>query len=152
MAFGFPAASVAAAAPFSSLLFSSRPANHRQSSLTYADTWLHARARESTRQFPFFLSVPFFLSASLLLHAARAFPSRIPPVGQPFPTTCTCSWNTRARATAACQRLSSLVLTVNASMVATMREFSSILRHVSRNVRVFRMLFTVTGVVLGRLS
>ena len=153
MAFGFPAASVAAAAPFSpllfpSLLFSSRLANRRQSPLlTYVDTWLHARARESTRQFSSFF-VPFFSSVSLPL-CARAFPPRISPVGQPFPATCTCSWNTRARATAA-NAFHRSCLPLNASVVAATREFSSILRHETFEKR--KVYFGCKRCRLGRSS
>lgn len=85
MAFGFPAASVAAAAPLSLLSIAS--------AAFYVDTWLHVCARESARQ--------FFFSPRIDRVTLYAFPPPIPPGGRPFPTTCTCSWNTRTRATAA---------------------------------------------------
>lgn len=87
MAFGFPAASVAAAAPLSASLLSIA------SAAFYVDTWLHVCARESARQ--------FFFSPRIDRVTLYAFPPPIPPGGRPFPTTCTCSWNTRTRATAA---------------------------------------------------
>lgn len=87
MAFGFPAASVAAAAPLSASLLSIA------SAAFYVDTWLHVCARESARQ--------FFFSPRVDRVTLYAFPPPIPPGGRPFPTTCTCSWNTRTRATAA---------------------------------------------------